>query len=162
MNGTMSFPITGDIAFDLTTTRTKSEQCKPGDLLVVGCTADNTDGMFGELLATSLKARGVVGLVIDAGCRDVKALKEGKFPLYHSKARTKAAVLALLGGKEGLKQWLLDEARGAYPPPAPTTTSLRPCCFTKKFPVTIGMLAVCRRVGKANNYPGYNIICQIG
>src|SRR5665648_55146 len=52
------------------------EQCRPGDILVVGCTADNTDGMFGELLATSLKARGVTGLVIDAGCRDVKALRE--------------------------------------------------------------------------------------
>ncbi len=37
------------------------EQCRPGDILVVGCTADNTDGMFGDLLATSLKARGVAG-----------------------------------------------------------------------------------------------------
>ncbi len=43
------------------------EQCKPGDMLVVGCTADNTDGMFGDLLATSLKARGVKGL--DHRCR---------------------------------------------------------------------------------------------
>src|SRR6185437_12827431 len=50
-----------------------------GDVLVVGCTADNTDGMFGELLATSLHARGVKGLIIDAGCRDVKALKEMGF-----------------------------------------------------------------------------------
>src|SRR6202035_2324516 len=38
------------------------EQCQPGDILVVGCTADNTDGMFGDLLATSLMARGVTGL----------------------------------------------------------------------------------------------------
>ena len=38
------------------------EQCQPGDILVLGCTADNTDGMFGDLIATSLKARGVKGL----------------------------------------------------------------------------------------------------
>jgi 4-hydroxy-4-methyl-2-oxoglutarate aldolase len=50
------------------------EQCRPGDLLVVGCTTDNTDGMFGDLLATSLKGRGVAGLVFYAGCRDVKTL----------------------------------------------------------------------------------------
>ena len=43
------------------------EQCQKGDVLMVGCTTDNTDGMFGELLATSLTARGVKGLVIDAG-----------------------------------------------------------------------------------------------
>ena len=57
------------------------EQCRTGDILVVGCTTDNTDNMFGELLATSLQARGVQGLIIDAGCRDVKALHEMKFPM---------------------------------------------------------------------------------
>jgi len=45
------------------------EQCQKGDVLVVGCTADNTDGMFGELLAVSSRVHGVAGLVIDAGVR---------------------------------------------------------------------------------------------
>jgi 4-hydroxy-4-methyl-2-oxoglutarate aldolase len=58
------------------------EQCKPGDVLVVGVTADNTDGMFGELIGTSLQAHGVKGLIIDAGCRDVKALHDMGFPVW--------------------------------------------------------------------------------
>jgi 4-hydroxy-4-methyl-2-oxoglutarate aldolase len=73
------------------------EQCREGDLLVVGCTTDNTDGMFGELLATSLKSRGVVGLIIDAGCRDVKPLTAMGFPVWSRAVSAKGTVKATLG-----------------------------------------------------------------
>lgn len=73
------------------------EQCQPGDIVVLGCTADNTDGMIGDLIATSLKARGVKGVIIDAGCRDVVTLKEMGFPIWARAISSKGTVKATLG-----------------------------------------------------------------
>ncbi|HEY2195817.1 MAG TPA: 4-carboxy-4-hydroxy-2-oxoadipate aldolase/oxaloacetate decarboxylase [Actinomycetospora sp.] len=73
------------------------EQCRPGDVLVVTTTSPSTDGLFGELFATALAQRGVRGVVLDCGVRDVAELREMGFPAWSRAVSAQGSVKATPG-----------------------------------------------------------------
>lgn len=73
------------------------ELCEPGDMLVVGCISQSTDGMVGDLIATLMQAKGLAGLVIDAGCRDVRLIREMGLPIWSTAISAQGTVKASPG-----------------------------------------------------------------
>ena len=82
---------------DNTMLHVAAEVCQPGDVIVIAVSSENGDGMLGELLATSFRAHGAVGVILDAGVRDVAELTRMGFPVWSKKVSAKGTVKGTLG-----------------------------------------------------------------